>query len=64
MQRRRLDTTSCPPLLLAPMEGLADAPFRRAFVATAGGFDEACTEFIRVPNSANSRRMVRGVTSR
>jgi tRNA-dihydrouridine synthase C len=39
----------CPPLFLAPMEGLADRPFRRALAATTGGFDEACTEFIRIP---------------
>eukprot|EP00850_Spirogloea_muscicola_P024221 SM000493S17371 [mRNA] locus=s493:3072:5968:- [translate_table: standard] len=30
------------------MEKLADAPFRRALDAAVGGFDEACTEFIRV----------------
>lgn len=30
------------------MEGLADRPFRRA-LASVGGFDEACTEFIRIP---------------
>jgi tRNA-dihydrouridine synthase C len=39
----------CPPLFLAPMEGLGDRPFRRALAATVGGFDEACTEFIRIP---------------
>ena len=37
------------PLFLAPMEGLADTPFRTALATTIGGFDEACTEFIRVP---------------
>jgi hypothetical protein len=65
MQRRRRQPGACPPLLLAPMEGLADAPFRKALVAAAGGFDEACTEFIRVPNAASHpRKMVRGVTAR
>jgi tRNA-dihydrouridine synthase C len=34
------------------MEGLADVPFRRALAATVGGFDEACTEFIRIPGAA------------
>lgn len=38
----------CPYLLLAPMEGLGDLSFRRA-MASIGGFDEACTEFLRVP---------------
>ncbi len=65
MQRRRKEPGCCPPLLLAPMEGLADAPFRKALVAAAGGFDEATTEFIRVPNAASHpRKMVRGVTAR
>jgi tRNA-dihydrouridine synthase C len=41
----------CPPLFLAPMEGLADTPFRVALAATVGGFDEACTEFIRIPGA-------------
>ena len=31
------------------MEGLGDRPFRRALASTVGGFDEACTEFIRIP---------------
>ena len=31
------------------MEGLGDRPFRRALAGTVGGFDEACTEFIRIP---------------
>ncbi len=38
----------CPPLFLAPMEGVGDKPFRSA-MARVGGFDWACTEFIRVP---------------
>ena len=42
----------CPYLLLAPMEGLGDRVFRRA-IATVGGFDEACTEYIRVPSNAH-----------
>lgn len=39
-----------PRLYLAPMEGVADRAFRRA-MASIGGFDEACTEFIRVPSN-------------
>lgn len=42
----------CPYLLLAPMEGVGDKAFRRA-MATLGGFDEACTEFLRVPCNAH-----------
>lgn len=40
------------PLFLAPMEGVGDRPFRRA-MATVGGFDQACTEFLRVPMNAH-----------
>lgn len=39
---------SCPPLFLAPMEGLGDRGFRKA-IASVGGFDEAVRDFIRVP---------------
>lgn len=41
-----------PYLLLAPMEGVGDRAFRRA-MAAVGGFDEACTEFMRVPTNAH-----------
>lgn len=41
-----------PYLLLAPMEGVGDRAFRRA-MAVIGGFDEACTEFMRVPANAH-----------
>ncbi len=43
---------NCPPLFLAPMEGVGDQPFRKA-MAFVGGFDWACTEFIRVPTNAH-----------
>ncbi len=43
---------NCPTLLLAPMEGLGDVVFRKA-MATIGGFDQACTEFLRVPMNAH-----------
>lgn len=42
----------CPFLLLAPMEGVGDRPFRKA-MASIGGFDQACTEFLRVPTNAH-----------
>ena len=41
-----------PYLFLAPMEGIGDAAFRHA-MASIGGFDEACTEFMRVPLNAH-----------
>ncbi len=43
---------NCPFLILAPMEGVGDRTFRRA-MASVGGFDQACTEFIRVPKNAH-----------
>lgn len=46
------DPFGCPYLLLAPMEGVGDRPFRKA-MAAIGGFDEACTEFLRVPSNAH-----------
>lgn len=45
------DAHGCPYLFLAPMEGIGDRPFRRA-MASIGGFNEACTEFLRVPINA------------
>lgn len=45
-------SSGCPYLLLAPMEGIGDRPFRRA-MAALGGFDEASTEFLRVPSNAH-----------
>lgn len=48
----------CPYLLLAPMEGLGDRPFRKA-MATIGGFDEAVTEFIRVPRNAHVQSLAK-----
>src|SRR5690242_20501373 len=44
--------SGCPYLFLAPMEGVGDKPFRKA-MASIGGFDEAVTEFIRVPCNAH-----------
>lgn len=46
------DNPSRPPLFLAPMEGVGDRPFRKA-MAKIGGFDHACTEFLRVPLNAH-----------
>lgn len=41
-----------PYLLLAPMEGVGDRPFRKA-MASIGGFDEGVREFLRVPRNAH-----------
>jgi nifR3 family TIM-barrel protein len=46
------DAHGCPYLLLAPMEGVGDRSFRRA-MASIGGFNQACTEFLRVPINAH-----------
>ena len=46
------DPNGCPFLFLAPMEGVGDRAFRRA-MASIGGFDQACTEFQRVPSNAH-----------
>ena len=47
------------------MEGVGDLPFRRA-MASIGGFDQACTEFLRVPTNAHipslSKHYVAGET--
>ncbi len=46
------DAHGCPFLLLAPMEGVGDASFRKA-IASIGGFDEAVRDFLRVPSNAH-----------
>jgi tRNA-dihydrouridine synthase C len=46
------DAYGCPYLLLAPMEGVGDPAFRQA-MASIGGFDQAVTEFLRVPMNAH-----------
>eukprot|EP01026_Neomeris_dumetosa_P075062 TRINITY_DN7879_c0_g1_i5.p1 TRINITY_DN7879_c0_g1~~TRINITY_DN7879_c0_g1_i5.p1 ORF type:complete len:417 (-),score=52.93 TRINITY_DN7879_c0_g1_i5:158-1408(-) len=52
----------CPGLFLAPMENLGDRTFRMSHAQTIGGFDEACTEFIRVPDrGSNSRTQARSL---
>lgn len=50
--------SSCPRLFLAPMEGVADRLFRKA-IAEIGGFDEACTEFIRISKGSNVKSLSR-----
>lgn len=50
--------TGCPYLFLAPMEGVGDRCFRKA-MATIGGFDEAVTEFIRVPTNAHVQSLAK-----
>lgn len=56
-------SSGCPRLFLAPMEGLGDGFFRRA-LATIGGFDEACTEFLRVPKNAHCVSLAKRYLSR
>jgi nifR3 family TIM-barrel protein len=48
----------CPYLFLAPMEGVGDRCFRKA-MASVGGFDEAVTDFIRVPVNAHVKSLAR-----
>ena len=48
----------CPYLFLAPMEGVGDRCFRRA-MASVGGFDEAVTDFLRVPSNAHIQSLAR-----
>jgi tRNA-dihydrouridine synthase len=52
------DPHGCPYLFLAPMEGVGDRSFRRA-MAFVGGFDEAVTEFLRVPSNAHIESLAR-----
>lgn len=52
------DPNGCPYLILAPMEGVGDRCFRKA-MASIGGFDEAVTEFIRVPRNAHVKSLAR-----
>ena len=47
-----IEKRDCPPLFLAPMEGVGDRCFRKA-MASIGGFDQACTEFLRVPTNGH-----------
>ena len=49
----------CPRLFLAPMEGLNDRPWRIAYAECIGGFDEACTEFIRMPAGGHAKSLAR-----
>lgn len=50
------DKNGCPYLFLAPMEGVGDRTFRKA-MASVGGFDEAVTDFIRVPCNAHVKSL-------
>ncbi len=52
------DPNGCPYLILAPMEGVGDRCFRKA-MASVGGFDEAVTEFMRVPINAHVKSLAR-----
>ncbi len=46
------DSSGCPYLILAPMEGVGDQSFRQA-MASIGGFDEGVRDFLRVPTNAH-----------
>ncbi|HEV8052007.1 MAG TPA: tRNA-dihydrouridine synthase family protein [Parachlamydiaceae bacterium] len=52
------DNHGCPYLFLAPMEGVGDRCFRKA-MASVGGFDEAVTDFIRVPCNAHVKSLAK-----
>lgn len=52
------DPHGCPYLFLAPMEGVGDRCFRKA-MASIGGFDEAVTDFIRVPVNAHVKSLAK-----
>ena len=52
------DPKGCPYLILAPMEGVGDRCFRIA-MASIGGFDEAVTDFLRVPANAHVESLAR-----
>jgi len=41
--------TTMPKLILAPMQGLTDAPMRD-LLTRIGGYDECVSEFVRIPN--------------
>lgn len=49
----------CPRLFMAPMEGLNDRPWRRAYYQVIGGMDEMCTEFIRMPNCGHAKSLAK-----
>lgn len=52
------NSNGCPTLLLAPMEGVGDRSFRKA-MASVGGFNQAITEFIRVPKNAHVKSLAK-----
>ncbi|MBF8263946.1 MAG: dusC [Parachlamydiales bacterium] len=52
------DGNGCPYLQLAPMEGVGDPAFRKT-MAAVGGFDEAVTAFIRVPENAHVQSLAK-----
>lgn len=49
-----MNQTAKPYLILAPMQGLADAPMRD-LLTRIGGFDECVSEFVRITHSLHSR---------
>lgn len=57
------DINGCPYLILAPMEGVGDRTFRKA-MAFIGGFDEAVTDFLRVPSNAHIKSLAKEYEAR
>lgn len=54
----RPDSNERPRLFLAPMEGLGDSCFRQA-ISQVGGFDEATTDFLRIPQNAHVKSLIK-----
>ncbi|MFZ4673315.1 MAG: tRNA-dihydrouridine synthase family protein [Chlamydiia bacterium] len=52
-----MNPKTTPRLFLAPMEGLGAIEFRK-MLAVIGGFDECCTEFIRIPTNPHIPSLV------
>jgi len=52
------DPFNTPYLILAPMEGVGDICFRKAMLSI-GGFDEAVSEFLRVPAKAHVKSLAK-----
>jgi len=51
------ENENTPRLFFAPMQGVSDGTFRQVYSNTIGGFDEACTDFLRVPDNAHTKSL-------
>jgi tRNA-dihydrouridine synthase C len=56
------DSFNCPYLILAPLQGVGDRIFHKA-IASVGGFNEAVTDFLRVPLNAHVKSLARSYCS-